>query len=106
GMVGRLAANPKLKAVSTYPSEEIAGDAISEALASWSPRIQAWLASGQKAFEDKYAFSYNVGVSLVRGQDTLTPTSNILVTLERDPTSALGYYIVRSYPVLKGVTAP
>jgi CDI toxin RNase A-like protein len=62
--------------------------------------INGWLAGHGSSLEFVYSFSHNVGVSLVRGSETLIPASRVLVTLVRDTGSALGYYIVRAYPIL------
>jgi RHS repeat-associated protein len=86
------------KAASSFPSKEVAEDAISEALAARGPQIQAWLSGGKQDLVFEHQFSYNIGAGLPRGQEQLVTFSNMFVKLVRDKSMVWGYRIQTAYP--------
>ncbi len=99
-LVGRLGAQD-IKAASSFPDLETAEVSVSEALAAHQAQITTWLAGPNKELVFTQSFSRNIGVTLVGGQDTLTPASNMFIKLVRDASMSIGYYIRTAYPRLE-----
>jgi RHS repeat-associated protein len=99
-------ASQNIQAASTFADRASAEEAIAIAIENRAAQIDTWLRGGAPRLDFVEGFNYNIGVTLVRGQDALTTASNTFVLLVRDASMSIGYRVQTAYPTLAEVRLP
>jgi RHS repeat-associated protein len=98
-LAARLQVEPKISAASTFTDRAAAETAVTAALDANKTQIGSWLESGTtNRMRIDYTSSTPVGITLQRGASEPIPASTFRIILVKDPSQALGYYILTGFP--------
>lgn len=84
-LLARLAAEPHIKASSTFNDLTVADKAVGEAFAKNRAGIDAWMSGGGNKYSFTQELSYEVGRVIPNGASMASPSSKVVVFLEKDP---------------------
>ena len=94
-----LAAEPRLRRVSTFPSRALAEAAVAELLHVHAGRIGGWLNALQRFdLELVHEPKLPAGLVLTRGASGARPATAVRAVLRRDPQRRPAYLLVTAYP--------
>jgi hypothetical protein len=101
-MQARLAAQPKIKAVSTFPSLQVAEDAISQAMSANKAAIRSWAATAAEGSRLRlvYNASSPVGTGIVRATGKVQAMSKVFLVMQRTEIGGKIYFVLTAYPQL------
>lgn len=91
-------ANEGLRTTSSFTDRATAEEAIAEAIGANQSAIDSWLSvTPTRPLTVRSTASSAVGISLRRGAASVVSANRVLVVLNPDPSSTLGYYILTAY---------
>jgi len=98
-LLARLAAEPHIKASSTFNDLTVADKAVGEAFAKNRAGVDAWMSgSGGNKYSFTQELGYEVGRVIPNGATMASPSSKVVVFLEKDPSMPKGFIIITAYP--------
>lgn len=96
----RLAAEPRVPAVSTFIDRAVAESAVDTTLQANQAQISAWMRSAStRPLVINHTLARPTGLSLARGATTPTTVSGVRLVLVKDATMPMGYRVHTGFPI-------